>query len=115
MPSVRGSQGHVKLGSPAWLTRRLVTLPFHLQQRFLALETPAVAAHGAVLANHAMAWDCDRYRVCGTSAGNGAARAGLANGLGDLAVGPRDSEGNRLQICPNAPLKSSRADVQRQG
>ena len=56
--------------------------------------------------------DCNRIRRA--SARHGTAGAGLANRLRHLTVRPRRAEGDRLQISPNAPLKCSRADVQRQ-
>src|ERR1700734_139578 len=90
------------------------SLLFDLQQRLLALHSPAIAADVAIFADHAMAWNRNRHRICRTGAGYCAACSWRANRLSHLTVSPRLAERNRLQISPYPPLKGSGADIQGQ-
>src|SRR5271156_394565 len=91
----------------------LYSLPLHLQQRFLALHSPAIAADVAIFTHHAMAWNCYCNRIGGTGTRHGAAGAGLADRLRSLTIRARRAKRDRLQIHPPPPLKSRGANIQR--
>src|SRR5579872_3675641 len=61
-----------------------------------------------------MAWDRHCHRIRGASAGHGAYGSGLADALGDLAVGFRVAEWNRLQIFPHTPLECRGSNIERE-
>src|SRR5579862_198595 len=88
--------------------------PFLLQQGALALQTPAVAGEGAVLAYSAVAGDDDRHRIRGAGAADGADGFGVAEAAGDLGVGAGAAGGDGAQLFPDAPLERRRLDVEGQ-
>src|SRR5208282_2919437 len=58
----------------------------HRQQGFFSFDAPAVSAHAAVFADHAMAWDRDCNRIRRTGTCHGADRGWPADRSGHLAV-----------------------------
>src|ERR1700722_10008977 len=87
---------------------------FHLEQRLLALRAPPISTHAAVLPDDSMARDHHRDRIRRASSRDRAGSVGPSNALCYLAIRPRRPEWNFLQICPHAPLKGRRTNVERQ-
>ncbi len=87
---------------------------FQFQQGFLALDSPAIAAHVSALSNHAVARDGHRHRVGSAGASHGASGGWLADRFRDLAVGTGRAEGDGLQVCPHPALEGGGLNVERQ-
>src|SRR6266850_3095206 len=102
-PSTPSGVDYSLLGSRAFL----------LEQLFLAWKAPAIAAEGAIFANHPMARHDDRSRVRRASAGNSSHGFRLAERPRHLRVRARPATGNPLQFLPDAPLKRRRLQIER--
>src|SRR5437588_10729668 len=89
-------------------------LLLHLQQSPLPLYSPPISAHLAVFPNNSMAGNGNRDPVRGTGASHRPGRARLTDRLGDLSIGLRGSERQRLQVSPDPFLERRRLDIKGQ-
>ena len=85
-----------------------------MQQDLLALESPTIAAHGAVLAHDAMTRDLNGDGIRGAGARYRAAGAWTTDRVRDFAVRFGLAERDRLQVGPYLALEGGGADVQGQ-
>src|SRR5579863_1718202 len=83
-----------------------------VDQRALAMQTPAISAQIAVSADDPVTWNRERDVVLSASLRDGACRAGPAEGGGDFAVRLEIAIGNSLQVFPYAQLECGRANIE---
>src|SRR5439155_3554198 len=84
---------------------------FHFEQCFFAIDSPAISAHPAILANYTMTRNCHSHLVRSASPSDGSCCCGLSDGLRHLAIGLGRAKRNRLKIRPHSPLKGGRLNI----
>ena len=93
---------------------RASALWLQFQQRFFALDSPAISSHVSVFANYPVTGNGYGDRVGGAGVGHGARGGWLPDGFRDLAVGTGCAEGNGLQVCPHPALEGGGLNIERQ-
>ena len=91
---------------------RVVSSGFARQQRPFTGEAPAVAAQGAVTADHAVAGDGQGDRVGAAGLGHGPHRLGGAQPAGELGVAHGAAGGDQAQLLPDAPAERRAAQIE---
>src|SRR6185503_7007680 len=103
----------VPLGAPVRLAFAFSSLLFN--ENSFAIQSPSISTHLTIFTHHSMARDHQRRRIRRACSRHRSTRRRPSEAFGDVGVRARLAVRNPLELLPHAPLKSRRADVERQG
>src|SRR5215471_17866508 len=84
---------------------------FPVKQSTPAFDAPRISRERAVIADHAMAGNCDGKIVRGARSGDRTCRLRRSDASRDLGIANRLADANFSQRLPNTLLEGSAADV----
>src|SRR4051812_23975477 len=86
-----------------------------VKKRTLALHSPSISGKSSIVADHAMAGNCYRQRVCTASLSHGPNGVRHTDPICNIGVARRRAGRDVIQGLPDALLKSGAPNIQRQG
>ena len=87
------------------------TLSFTIEEFYLPGDIPAIAAEGAVGADHPMAGHQAHHRVGADSLSHRTGRLRAVNSLGDILVSSNHADGDCQQITPHRKLERGAVEM----